>query len=93
MQASTRKGTIDVVGEHQRGEQGPKSLAMIEMEVCSLHGSTQQPKRLDTSIVRPSLGRSPWFKCVATRASHNLIAEISYLRGRTKSSKWEIICC
>jgi hypothetical protein len=93
MQASTREGTIDVIGERQTGEQGPKNLAMFEMEVCSLCGSAQEPKRLDTSTVRPSVGRSSWFKCVATCASHNLIAKISSLRGCTKSSKWEIICC
>jgi len=75
--ASTIEARIDGIGERQTGELGPKSSAMLETEVCSPGGSAQGAKRPDTSTEGSSLGSSTCFKCVAKRASHNLIAEIS----------------
>jgi hypothetical protein len=91
--ASAIEVRINGIGERQTGEQGPKSSAMLETEVFSPGGSAHGAKRPDTSTEGSSLSNSTCFKCVATRASHNLIAEISSLSGHTRFSKWVMIHC
>jgi hypothetical protein len=52
-----------------------------------------QRGRIHQYIEGSTLDSYMCFRCVATRASHNLIAEISSPRCRTRSSKQVMICC
>jgi hypothetical protein len=63
--ASAIEARIDDIRERQTREQGPKSSAMLEIEVFSLGGSAHGAKRPDTSTEGSSLSSSTCFKCVA----------------------------